>query len=304
VKVTVIMRTKNSDWVVDQALVGLFSQSFRAFDVLVVDSGSTDRTLELVARHPVRVRRIEAGSYVPGVVLNAAIASTDADLLVFQNSDVVPLGPDALGNLLAAFDDPTVDAAFARQLPRPEAHAWVRRDYAAAFPPEGPAPAWMPYSLPLAAMRRSAWLAHPFHEDVWASEDTAWGTWARASGRTVRYVPESRVMHSHNYTLREIYGRRFVEGEADAFIQGAGFGVGGAARHFVGSVVRDVSYALAARDARGALAAPVRRAVHQWAYLQGRRHGDARKTVGSADPGLAKRVVLEQFGGAGASERR
>jgi rhamnosyltransferase len=305
VKVTVIMRTKDSDWVVDQALVGLFSQSFRDFDVLVVDSGSRDRTLELVGRHPVRVHRIAPGSYVPGVVLNDAIERTDADILVFQNSDVVPLGPDTLARLLEAFDDPRVDAAFARQVPRPEAHAWVRRDYEVAFPPRGPAPSFVPYSLPLAAMRRSAWRARRFHENVWASEDSAWGTWAKAHGRVVRYVPEACVMHSHNYTLREIYGRRFVEGEADAFIQPeARFGAGSALRRFVGSVARDIAYALSHRDAAGALAAPARRAAYQAAYLRGRRHGEARRLGREADADLGRRVVLERHGGAGASERR
>jgi glycosyltransferase involved in cell wall biosynthesis len=43
-RVTVIMRTKNSDWVVHQALAALFSQTYRDFELLVVDSGSTDRT--------------------------------------------------------------------------------------------------------------------------------------------------------------------------------------------------------------------------------------------------------------------
>ena len=54
-RVDVVMRTKNSDWVVDRALAALYSQRHRDFDLLVVDSGSTDRTLEIVRRHPHRL---------------------------------------------------------------------------------------------------------------------------------------------------------------------------------------------------------------------------------------------------------
>ena len=54
-RVSVIMRTKNSDWVVAQALQALHSQTFRDFELLVVDSGSTDRTLEIVAQFPARL---------------------------------------------------------------------------------------------------------------------------------------------------------------------------------------------------------------------------------------------------------
>jgi rhamnosyltransferase len=43
VKVSIIMRSKNSDWVIDQALAGLFAQSYKDFELWVVDSGSTDR---------------------------------------------------------------------------------------------------------------------------------------------------------------------------------------------------------------------------------------------------------------------
>ena len=221
-RASVIMRSKNAEGVIAQALAALFSQDFTDFELLVVDSGSTDGTLDIVRQYPCRLLQIEPLAYYPGAVLNNAIEQTRAELVVFQNSDAVPLIPQALGRLLAAFDDPQVDAAFARQLPRPGADPWVQRDYAASFPPGGPAPPWVTLSLPLAAMRKSAWRLHPFYTDAWASEDTEWGHWASQNGRVIRYVPEALVMHSHNYTLRQLYGRRFVEGEADAFIYGGG----------------------------------------------------------------------------------
>ena len=104
-KISIIMRSKNSDWVIGHALAGLYSQEFTDFELIVVDSGSTDRTLDIVRAYPHRLIQIEAASYFPGSVLNMAIEHAQSDLIVFQNSDAVPLTPHTLGTLVAAFDD-------------------------------------------------------------------------------------------------------------------------------------------------------------------------------------------------------
>lgn len=301
-KATVIMRSKNAAWVIGQALAGLHAQRFTDFELIVVDSGSTDGTIELIEQFPATLVHIPASSYVPGRVLNDAAARARGELLIFQNSDVVPLSPDTLDHLLAPFADPAVVASFARQLPRPEAHTWVRRDYAAAFPARGPAPAWMPYSLPLAAMRKDAWARRPFADDAWASEDTTWGLAARRAGETIAYAPEALVMHSHNYTLKEIYGRRFVEGEADAFLHDQPWRAVDAGAAWARSLGNDVTAHARAGDLLGLLAAPVRRAAFHLGYVRGRRLGDRRRAVGDRDVGAGQRVVLERFGGAAANE--
>ena len=102
-RVTVIMRSKNSDWVIDRALAGLFSQTYDDFELLVVDSGSTDTTLDIVRSYPCRLIQIEPGSYYPGKVLNDAVEHAKTDLIVFQNSDVVQLGPHCLERLVESF---------------------------------------------------------------------------------------------------------------------------------------------------------------------------------------------------------
>jgi rhamnosyltransferase len=293
--VTVVMRTKNCAWVVDQALAALHAQDFTDFELLVVDSGSTDATLDMVARTSARIVRIPPENYVPGAVLNDAMESVASPVVVFQNADTVPLHASALRRLLAPLRDPDVVAAFARQVPRPEALAWVRRDYENAFPASGPAPDWMPLSLPFAAMRRSAWEQHRFYTAAWGSEDTEWGHWARGEGHRVAYVPDCRVMHSHNYTLRQIFGRRFIEGEADAFIApGRTHGPLRALLRSARATAADVLAAVRERAWSEIAGATARRTVYHWAYLRGQRHGTRRRRTGDADLGTGQRVVLSR----------
>jgi rhamnosyltransferase len=300
-KISVIMRTKNADWVVEQALRALHSQTMRDFELVVIDSGSTDRTLEIVRQYSPKLLQIPPSAYIPGAVLNQAIAASTGDTLVFQNSDTVPLNPFALEHLLGAFAVPRVVAAFARQVPRPEAAMWVRRDYQVSFPANGDAPAWMPLSLPFAAMRRSAWEQHRFHTAAFGSEDIEWGCWAQANGFVVRYVPSAVVMHSHNYTLREAFGRRFIEGEADAFIRGGTDSLLRAAWRTFSSTAHDIFYHAAHGDWKGLCESPVRRAAFHLGYYRGHRHGERRRLE---DATLGQRMVLERFGGSGAREDR
>jgi rhamnosyltransferase len=303
-QLSVIMRTKNADWVVHQALHALHGQTLRNFQLIVVDSGSTDGTLDIVRRYSCRLIQIPATSYVPGKVLNQAITHATGDMIVFQNSDVVPLAPNALERLVCPFGDSRVVATFARQLPRPEAANWVRRDYEVSFPANGDAPSWMPLSLPFAAIRRSAWEQHPFHTAAWGSEDIEWGIWAKKNGHIVRYVPDALVMHSHNYTLRESFGRRFIEGEADAIIRGDEDSLWQCLRRTAASTARDIVYHAERGDWRGLCESPVRRAAFHWGYFQGHVHGENQRAGQTTDVDLGQRLVLERFGGSAARENR
>ena len=293
-RVTVVMRSKNSDWVIAQSLAGLFSQAYRDFELLVVDSGSTDRTLEIVAHYPHRLIEIPADAYFPGKVLNQACEAAQGDIVVFLNSDAVPLGPETLGRLVAPFDDDRVQATLARQLPRPEADTWVRREYAESFPGDGEPPPWITLSLPMAAMRKTAWQRHPFYVDAWGSEDTEWGKWAEDHGIEVVYTPDALVMHSHNYTLEQLYGRRFIEGEADAFIYGRSENLLKAVGRMAVSTARDLVACIRDGDLADAPRLPARRAVYHWAYLKGHRHGIGRRRRGDPDARLGQKTVLDR----------
>lgn len=295
-RVSVIMRCKNSDWVIAQALAGLFSQTFRDFELVVVDSGSTDRTLEIVRQYPCNLIEIEAKAYYPGKVLNMAIEHAQGDIIVFQNSDSVPLCEYSLERLIAAFDDPQVKGAFGRQIPRPEAVAWVRRDYELSFPVRGDAPPWITLSLPLAAICRDVWEQHRFYVDAWASEDTEWGNWARNNNHHIQYVADAIVMHSHNYNLKEIYGRRFVEGEADSFIYHNNDNIAKVLKRFAVSALRDTLYHLRQREFVEMCKIPARRLVYQWAYYKGNKLGNKRKLENNEDTSVGQQVVLKHYG--------
>ena len=294
-KVTVIIRCKNSDWVIAQALAGLYSQSFKDFELLVVDSGSTDRTLEIVKQFPHRLIEIEPTQYYPGSVLNMAIEKSESEIIVFLNSDTVPLRKDTLQKLVSAFDDEETKAALTRQIPRPEADTWVRRDYAQSFPDTNETPDWITLSLPMAAMRRTTWQEHKFYTDAWASEDTEWGKWAVDQGYKIQYVKDAIVMHSHNYTLKQIYGRKFVEGEADSFIYGQKPSIIKSIIKASKMIIKDIYLHLKEKDLKGLLFTPGRCCVSEYAHFCGMLLGRQRNQKGDLDPSKGQVTILSYY---------
>ena len=294
-KVSVIMRCKNSDWVIGQALTALHSQTFKDYELIIVDSGSTDKTLDIIKEFPHKLIKIKAQDYYPGAVLNMACEQAQGEIIVFQNSDTVPLISETLELLLKPFEDENTAATFARQLPRSEAELWVRRDYAISFPDEENAPEWLPYSLPLAAMRKEKWLEQPFYTDSWASEDTDWGYRAREKGWNVQYVKEAIVMHSHNYSFKQLYGRKYVEGEADAWIYGKTPSFLSCLASWIKRSLSESLLYLRHLKLGGAIKAIFRQRIAHIGYHEGLKMGAERRAKGDNDPSKGQIVILENY---------
>jgi len=144
----------------------------------------------------------------------------DADIIVFLTEDAVPADAHAIANLVACFDDPTVGAAFGRQLPRPEAGPIERHARLFNYPPKsqvkssadihrlGLKAAFISNSF--AAYRRDALIAvGGFPERNIVSEDTLVAARMLRAGWRIAYSAQARVYHSHPYNGVQEFKRYF-----------------------------------------------------------------------------------------------
>ena len=72
-------------------------------EIILVDSGSTDRTLEIASQYPVRVVHIQPQDFTFGYSLNQGITASHGELIVIASAHVYPVYPDWLECLLAPF---------------------------------------------------------------------------------------------------------------------------------------------------------------------------------------------------------
>ena len=225
--VSILVRAFNDEALIARTLEGVFSQKVDfPYEVVVCDDNSTDRTREIASRFPVRFFERPAGAYKPGRTLNALVADARGDIVVFNNSDAVPLDENWLAELLKPLlaDREAPVFAFANQLPRADAQALVRKDSERAFGDGKVQAKWrFFFSLASSATWRRLLVETPFDETIQYSEDVEW-TWRNSRRATapvrVVYCPSAHVEHSHNYTLRQLSKRFRGEGVADRTIFG------------------------------------------------------------------------------------
>jgi rhamnosyltransferase len=219
-RVVIPVRNGGVRW--QQAATALRQSVPDASLVVVVDSGSTDGSDRVAMDSGFELVRIDPKTFNHGRTRQMAIERycADRELVVLLTHDAVPDDPQALGELLAAFSDPEVGAAYGRQLPHHDARPFdahiilfnygVRSDTRslADAPRLGIKTAYLSNSF--AAYRISALRAcGGFPDHLILGEDAAVAVKMLLGGWKVRYCAEARVRHSHSYSIREELQRYF-----------------------------------------------------------------------------------------------
>lgn len=214
--VSIIMRSYNEGWALRETLPAIQRQEYRNWELIVIDSGSTDGSVELIRNaRPRHFIRIAPHEYNPARVLNHGLQLAQTEFAIFLNSDATPQGTGWLRPLVAALHDPQNAAVFGRQIPRPDCQAVFACDYDRCFGPNRDSAKWEHFfSMASSGLRKDVWAKRGFLDKFQYSEDDEYSRWCKAQGYRVVYCPESVAMHSHNYTPEQAYQRNYGEGRA------------------------------------------------------------------------------------------
>src|ERR1041385_5784575 len=218
--VSIIMRSYNEAWALCETLPALRAQTHKNWELIVIDSGSTDGSVDLIRRaEPHHFLQIAPHEYNPARVMNHGMRLARSAYAIFLNADATPQGPHWLGPLLSALFDPQTGAVFGRQIPRPDCRAVYAHDYERCFGLNRESARWEHFfSMASSGIRKDIWARRGFNERLQYSEDDEYTRWCRAQGYRVVYVPESVAMRSHNYTPAQAYKRSFGEARALAAV--------------------------------------------------------------------------------------
>src|ERR1700676_2974293 len=120
-ELSVLLLTKNGGADLERLLPALYSQNCAAsFEVIAVDSGSTDGSLDVLRRFPVRLEQISSEAFHHARTRNFAAGLASGEILIFLSQDAIPTSDTWLNTMISNFDDPKVGAAYGRQFPKPE----------------------------------------------------------------------------------------------------------------------------------------------------------------------------------------
>ena len=133
-KASIVILTKNAGNSFYYTLSNIFSQTFKDFEVIIIDSGSEDRTLEIAREFPAKIYKIPPEEFGHGKTRNLAAKLAHGEFIVYLTQDAIPANEFWLSNLLRNFQDSSIGAAFSRQIPRKNSSAMEFFFYNHHFP--------------------------------------------------------------------------------------------------------------------------------------------------------------------------
>lgn len=212
--VSIIIPTYNPG----QELIKLWSvlqkQTLSDWELIVVDSGSNDGTIDFLKNNKVKYQSINRDQFNHGATRNLGAEMALGKYLVFLTQDALPINENWLKNLVRNFEDNLVVGVFARQLPCKQHPSLIK--YELAHWQTGQAKRlekvtnqedWshlspqQKYHLAVyddicSAMPKEVWQNHPYPETNYG-EDVIWAKNMLLTGKKIVFEPEAIVYHSH-----------------------------------------------------------------------------------------------------------
>jgi glycosyltransferase involved in cell wall biosynthesis/GT2 family glycosyltransferase len=211
-----VIPVKDGERYLEELLQALAREGMQ--EILVIDSGSRDRSVEIARAAGVEVLEIEPGEFGHGRTRNLGARRTTGELICFLTQDATP-APGWLAAYREVFAlEPGVGAAYGPHLPRPDTSPMIAREleeFFAGFSPDGE-PAIQRAGDPtflsnVNACYARACLQEIGFRDLPYSEDQAFGADLLAAGWLKVYQPRAGVLHAHDYGAREFMRRYFDE---------------------------------------------------------------------------------------------
>lgn len=205
---SIVIRAYNEARHIGRLLDGIYQQSIKNTQVILVDSGSTDGTLEIAQQFPVDIVHIQPESFSFGRSLNLGISISKSNLIVIASAHVYPVYPDWLEKLLSPFKDEKIGVVYGKQRGATNTHFSEHQIFTHWFPDSSNANQQHPFcNNANAAIRRSLWEQHKYDESLSGLEDLEWARWAMQQGHQIAYQAEAEIVHVHNETPRGVYNR-------------------------------------------------------------------------------------------------
>ncbi|GAB3793520.1 glycosyltransferase [Spirosoma humi] len=218
--VSVIIPTYNAASYLPSLLKSLREQTID-YELIIIDSGSTDDTIEILKGENVSIISINKSDFNHGKTRNLALNTAKSDIVVFMTQDALPASTDSIDKLVATLRSrKDIALAYGRQLPYPQTGVFGRLARLTNYPSESiiKTKDLIPIlgiktcscSNSFAAYFKTDLLSvGGFPSNTILGEDVSVAARLILDNKAVAYSAEAAVFHSHDYTLIEEFKRYF-----------------------------------------------------------------------------------------------
>src|SRR3989338_7877405 len=208
-RASIIIRTFNEEKHIGNLLDAIEKQEEHDYEMILVDSGSTDRTLEIARARCTKIIEISSRDFTFGYSLNKGCAAAQGEFLVVISAHAYPTDSKWLSSLLLPFRNKKVAMVYGRHIGAQTTKFSERRDFEMYFGSEEKKKHPLPYFANNAnsAVRAALWKQFPFDEYLTGLEDIAWARKVIAKGYKVFYTPHAAAHHIHQESWPQVYNR-------------------------------------------------------------------------------------------------
>ncbi len=236
--ISIVYLTKNGENTIGKSIKMVLSQEIDIeLEIIAIDSGSTDKTLDILSQYPVKMHKILPSEFNYGGTKNYAVNLASGEIVAYLSQDAIPANRHWLKNLILEFKNEKVVGVFSRILPLSSADPLARRKVEEDISNSsekiikfirddahfGQLP---PYQKRIfchfnnisSAIRKDILKKFPFPETFFG-EDVFWAKGILEKGYKIVYQPKSIVYHTHPTSVIGGFKRNFY----DARINKVGF---------------------------------------------------------------------------------
>jgi len=210
---SIIISTKDQKSYLQKSLPVLLNQNFKdKYEIIVLDSGSTDGAKEYIESLPVRLIKINPKSFNYSHALNVGAQKAQGEYLVCLSGDTIPIGRNWLSEIIKPFRDPKVGGTYgiytisgrkgygypdfwpAERFPKRLTRYSVKPPLFGNFETRRKV---YNFAGACCAIRKNIWQKRPFNERLIGGDDAEYAWFLHLIGYDIVCNPKAKVLHEH-----------------------------------------------------------------------------------------------------------
>jgi len=212
---SIVIRAFNEEGYIGHLINGIHQQSEKDIQIVLVDSGSNDRTVDIAADLGAEIVNIQPNDFTFGRSLNLGISKANAELVVIASAHVYPVYPDWIQKMLGPFSNPEIALVYGRQRGAQTSKFSEQQIFNHWYGETSHTSQNHPFcNNANAAIRKSLWQQHPYDENLPGLEDLEWAKWALEKKYKIVYLADAEIIHVHHESWHGILNRYLREGMA------------------------------------------------------------------------------------------
>ena len=206
---SIIIRSFNEEKHIGKLLQGINMQTvFKSLEVILVDSGSTDKTVEIARKWGAKIVNIKPEDFSFGKALNVGCQVADGEFLLFASAHVYPLYTTWVEKMISPFENQKVALVYGRQVGGEMTKYSEHQLFKKWFPAVSSYDQQIPFcNNANAVVRKSLWFDQNYDEQLTGLEDLDWATKIQGKGYIIAYEAFAPIVHVHEETPSRIKNR-------------------------------------------------------------------------------------------------